>query len=65
MNVEVSRLIWRRGLAGLFCSLFVEPGDLGFAVACCFQEAPGEFDGLFFGFGMDEGEAADDLFGTR
>ena len=37
--------------------------DLGFAVACYFSEALGEFDGFFFGFGLDEGEAAEDLFG--
>src|ERR1700722_455200 len=36
MNVEVSRLIWRRGLAGLFCRLFVELADLGLTVACYF-----------------------------
>jgi hypothetical protein len=29
LNVEVSRPIWRRGLAGLFCELFVELADLG------------------------------------
>src|SRR6202021_839881 len=42
----------------LFCGLFVELPDLGLAVACYFQEALGEFDGLFFGFGLDESEAA-------
>jgi hypothetical protein len=28
MNVEASRLIWRRGLAGLFYGLFVDLADL-------------------------------------
>ena len=39
MNQEVSRLSWLRGLAELFCGLFAEPGDLGFAVAGYFEEA--------------------------
>jgi hypothetical protein len=29
MNVKVSRLMRQRGLAGLFCGLFVELADLG------------------------------------
>src|ERR1700689_1713030 len=62
MNVEVSRLIGR-GLAGLFCWLLVELADLGLAVAGYFEEAPGEVDGFFFGFGLDESEAAYDLPG--
>ena len=52
--------MWDRGL---FCGLLEELADFGFAVACDLQEALGEFDGVFFGLCLDEGEAADDLFG--
>jgi hypothetical protein len=48
---------------GLFCGLFVELADLGFAVTGYFEEALGEFDGGVFGLGLDESEASDDLFG--
>src|SRR5882757_6413604 len=58
-----SRLILRRRLAGLFCGLLVELADLGFAVSGYLEEALGKFDGFKFGFGLDESEAADDLFG--
>jgi len=45
------------------CGLFVELADPGFAVAGYFEEAPGEFEGVFFGPGLDGGEASDNLFG--
>ena len=47
----------------LLCGLLVELAGLGFAVAGYFEEALGEFDGVFFGLGLDEGEASDILFG--
>jgi hypothetical protein len=47
----------------LLCGVLVELPDLGFAVAGYFEEALGEFDGVFFGLGLDEGEASDQLFG--
>ena len=47
----------------LLCGLLVELADLGLAVASDLEEALGELDGFKFGFGLDEGEAADELFG--
>jgi hypothetical protein len=46
----------------LLCGLLVELADLGFAVAGYFEETLGEFDGVSFGLGLDEGEASDNLF---